>query len=431
MNTECIDNEWTRFLSNKKKNNDNEKVCFIYDDDIKKNQNKKCNIIQQSQTLQKINNNKQKIKLIIENEEDNLKLNESSSSKYLIKDNEELNIRKKKGKELIIKEKNEKPIISELFISTKSKIGYLNNSIDLKNIFWKIKVIPYNTPSEGVIKKQIKYISETPEELEMVEKVLLEELYYKNQIITSINNPHGRIKFKDIRKITIGISKKDILSYRSKIKSAFYNCFVIILRCNFDGTFKEYHVKIFNTGRLKIPGVQSEEIYQKLLLKIINILQPFVSEKLSCKDKSTTILVNSNFNCGFYINQEYLYDILRYKYKIQCIYDPCSYPGIQCKFYYDYITQNMTGVQFNSLTIKENKKSKNNAIISFMIFRTGSILIVGRCDDDLLYKIFEFIKNILLTEYNNIVTINYDKNYVKTKNKKLRKRFIYVLDNNE
>jgi hypothetical protein len=31
---------------------------------------------------------------------------------------------------------------------------------------------------------------------------------------TSINNPLGRIKFKDIRKISIGISKKDILSYK-------------------------------------------------------------------------------------------------------------------------------------------------------------------------------------------------------------------------
>ena len=36
-------------------------------------------------------------------------------------------------------------------------------------------------------------------------------MYVDEQIITSINNPTGRIKFKDIRKISIGISKKDII----------------------------------------------------------------------------------------------------------------------------------------------------------------------------------------------------------------------------
>ena len=27
--------------------------------------------------------------------------------------------------------------------------------------------------------------------------------------------------------------------------------------------------------------------------------------------------------------------ILKMKYNLQPIYDPCSYPGIQCKFYYN------------------------------------------------------------------------------------------------
>ena len=50
--------------------------------------------------------------------------------------------------------------------------------------------------------------------------------YYEEQIINHIENPTGRIKYKDTRKITIGTSKKDILSYRSRKKGAFYNCFV-------------------------------------------------------------------------------------------------------------------------------------------------------------------------------------------------------------
>ena len=129
-------------------------------------------------------------------------------------------------------------------------------------MFWDIPTISYSTPENGVIKKQIKINSKIPEELELVQEKLQKELYYDQHIISHIDNPNGRIKFKDIRKVTIGISKKDIMSYRSKKKQAFYNCFVMILRIKIDDLFREFHIKVFNTGKLEIPGVQSEDMFQ-------------------------------------------------------------------------------------------------------------------------------------------------------------------------
>ena len=63
-----------------------------------------------------------------------------------------------------------------------------------------------------------------------------------------------------------------------------------------------------------------------------------------------------------------MFDILRQKYKIQAIYDPCSYPGIQCKFYYNnYIGDNtQTGIQLakvqnvDTKIINGAKKEKKN-----------------------------------------------------------------------
>ena len=147
---------------------------------------------------------------------------------------------------------DEIPEASELYISTKSKIAYLNSDIDLKQMFWNIKIIPYNTQENGVIKKQMKYIFTDEEEVRQVEELLSKELYSEQQIITHINNELGRIKFKDIRKLSVGLSRKDILSYRSKKKSAFYNCFVLIIRLKIEGIFREFHVKIFNTGKIII-----------------------------------------------------------------------------------------------------------------------------------------------------------------------------------
>ena len=247
-----------------------------------------------------------------------------------------------------------------------------------------------------------------------------------NILCTHIDNPNGRIKFKDIRKITIGVSKKDIMSYRSKKKQAFYNCFVMILRIKIDELFREFHIKVFNTGKLEIPGVQSEAMFIMVLNHIINILQPFYPTQLKYFENSDTVLINSNFNCGFFINREILYDILRSKYNIQAIYDPCSYPGIQCKFYYN----NDIGVQTGMQITTENKdKYKNITEVSFMIFRTGSVLIVGMCDENILQDIYHFLKALLKEEFKYICQkiITPSDLALKDKKKKIRRKTIHIV----
>jgi hypothetical protein len=314
--------------------------------------------------------------------------------------------------------KGEAPNPTDIYISTKSKIAYLEQPIDLK-IFWDIPVIPYATPNDGVIKKQIKLNSKTPEDLALIQERLKKELYYDEQIISHIDNPSGRIKFKDIRKITVGISKKDIMSYRLKKKQAFYNCFVMILRIKVDDCFREFHIKVFNTGKLEIPGVQSEPMFETVLKHIIQVLQPYHNYVLSYKQTSDTVLINSNFNCGFYINREVLYDILRNKYNIQAIYDPCSYPGIQCKFTYNPELTEQNGKQ-----IREEDKAKylNTIQVSFMIFRTGSVLIVGMCDEYVLQDIYKYLTKVFRDEFKYICQRLLSQEDINLKNKKKRAR---------
>ena len=321
--------------------------------------------------------------------------------------------------------KGEAPKPTDIYISTKSKIAYLEQPIDLK-IFWDIPIIPYATPSNGVIKKQIKLNSKSAEDLLMIQDRLQSELYYDEHIISHIDNPSGRIKFKDIRKITVGISKKDIMSYRLKKKQAFYNCFVMILRIKFDECFREFHIKVFNTGKLEIPGVQSETMFEIVLQHIIHVLQPYHSYTLSYKQTSDTVLINSNFNCGFYINRESLYDILRSKYNIQAIYDPCSYPGIQCKFSYNPDLKKQDG---KPISLEDKDKYKNILLVSFMIFRTGSVLIVGMCDENVLQVIYNYLTELFKTEFNYICQrlISQDDINQKNKKKKLRRKVISIL----
>ena len=64
-----------------------------------------------------------------------------------------------------------------------------------------------------------------------------------------------------------------------------------------------------------------------------------------------------------------------------------------------------------------------------MIFRTGSVLIVGRCDEDVLIIIYDYLKIILNNEYKNICQKkikNQDENKEDLKKKKTRRKNITI-----
>jgi hypothetical protein len=55
----------------------------------------------------------------------------------------------------------EAPECEDLYISTKTKLLYLNQKdIDVARIFWNVPIVEYWKPGEGVIKKQMKNVSE-------------------------------------------------------------------------------------------------------------------------------------------------------------------------------------------------------------------------------------------------------------------------------
>jgi TATA-box binding protein (TBP) (component of TFIID and TFIIIB) len=180
-----------------------------------------------------------------------------------------------------------------------------------------------------------------------------------------------------------------------------------------NNNFKEFHVKVFNTGKLEIPGIQCDIALYEILDTVINLLKPFTIDSLEyIKDTFDTVLINSNFNCGYEINREKLYTKLVDKYNVNACYDPCSYPGIQCKYYIP-------------------NGSEPTTTISYMIFRTGSILIVGKCDEDQLNEVYNYLKDILSNEFYEINQGVIDYELVKlnkneNKKKKKQKKIIYV-----
>lgn len=298
-------------------------------------------------------------------------------------------------------------IITPLNISTTTKITYLNKRFDLKNDFWKINVIDYYTQEEGVIKKQMKYVIDTDEEQEYFDKMVKSQELYTELMDLRKKNIIGTDKKtgKGVYKISVGIRSNDLITKKTKKSQAFFNCFVLIIRMKCCAeSFSEIHMKIFNTGKIEIPGMKDNGTFYRVLDIFKNIYKRDIGEDVSLKQSEVeTILINSNFNCGFYINREKLYTLLKTKYNLNCSYDPCTYPGIQNVFYFD----NSKDIDFNGIisnsnideSVTKKKKHGNKNYVSFMVFRTGSILIVGKCNETILYKIYDFIRTLLINEF--------------------------------
>ena len=291
------------------------------------------------------------------------------------------------------------PVPTDLYVSTKTKLSYLNMPIDLAKVFWDIPIVPYHLPLTGVVKKEMKFNSQTQEELDAIQSLIPSTGVVSQHVLTHVDNPDGRIKFKDVRKVSIGMCKKDIVATRTKKKGAFYNCFVLILRVQDQGLFREIHVKVFNTGKLKIPGIQSDEVLDATLRQLITEMAPICSSEDKTleflPDRTETVLINSNFNCGYYIERQRLFEVLRDKYGMNCAYDPCSYPGIHSEFYYKVGASTQNGRQ----PISDEDKAFEILQLHFKVFRTGSVLILGKCAESVVQEIYEFLKELLAVSF--------------------------------
>lgn len=380
----------------------------------------------------------------------------------------------------------------DLYISTQTQIFFLNtNELDVDNMFWTIPILDYSTPGMGVIKKQMRVIAKDKEEFEQYQERLKTYTYFTEKIMKQIDNPKARkIKYKDVRKLTIGVSKKDIMNCHGKNKNAFINCFAMILRVKYQNMYHEIHVKVFNTGKLAIPGIVDDGLLEETKILLLQTLQPsFTLKNIQLKlisasesplvkrlvrakkkpNKSSSgtsnntlasdgsaqpnvsstansksyfeyvqpkenVLINSNFNCGYYIQQEKLKHVLQNKYKLNTAYDPSMYPGVKCKFFYKndlpedpMIQDGVISESDRNVTMMElDELSKEKYTrVSFMIFRTGNCLIVGNCTKPILQFVFEFVKKILMDEYDHIKAIH-DIPVVKMKKKKPRKKIVYL-----
>lgn len=358
---------------------------------------------------------------------------------------------------------------TKLHISTTTKIAHLvladdmtmpdadkgASIIDIYKLFWDLELVPFNEMSEGIIKKQIKYDVYNIEDMQDLDarcaaynargENVIEHVIKHVVHVQKPQNKKGRPSKRPIvadaesatvdehnitdksithtRKISVGTCKKEILNSLKKkktqeSKAAFSNCIALYIRYNDDTEtaptqpldYHEYHVKIFKTGKIEIPGIKNAD--PAMFNNLLTILTQKVSDTLGIRyrhvlNEREMVLINSTFYCGFNINRDALSSILSKKYGLNCIFDSHNYPGILCDFYYniDLPYEEQTGRCPPDHMKNANKKNTQRNIVetTYMIFRTGKILILGKCTEKIIRELYTFIKHILEIEKDNII----------------------------
>ena len=185
-----------------------------------------------------------------------------------------------------------------------------------------------------------------------------------------------------------------------KQKRSFYNQTTLLVKTLHT---KQINIKLFQNGSLHATGCKDinelfdtiELLFEKL--KIIKatvnpenineiIEKPYVNDVSFLKIENLydfqIVMINSNFNIGFKINRENLYNLL-INAGYTCSYDPLIHACVNCKHAY-----------------------ATDQIISVFVFESGCIIITGanRCDQ--IISAYNFINKFILTNYHHIVNNN-------------------------
>ena len=140
-----------------------------------------------------------------------------------------------------------------------------------------------------------------------------------------------------------GILKKKSNKVTKK-KKMFFNQTTVIVQLDKD---KKVNVKIFSNGNIQMTGLKSEKdgivvcnTLKKELLNTSGLIDneikyaiPFKKE-LIIKDINI-VLINSDYFCGYKIKRDVLHKIIVTNYKLFSSYEPCIYPGVNTKFFWN------------------------------------------------------------------------------------------------
>ena len=195
---------------------------------------------------------------------------------------------------------------------------------------------------------------------------------------------------------------------KSKTKKKFFNQITIEIKLENN----LHNLKLFNNGSISMTGIKS-----KLNgIKTVNLLY---SKLVKLKDKNIfnveelkilyfkIVLINSDYHIGYEIIRNDLHQLLVSDYKIFSSFEPCIYPGVNSKFFWnkEYKNKPYKGKCYCNTFC--NGKGNGNGEgdckkVTISAFQSGSIIITGAQSIEQIVDSFNFINQIFQKYYKKL-----------------------------
>ena len=182
-----------------------------------------------------------------------------------------------------------------------------------------------------------------------------------------------------------------------KLKKFFYNQVTIHIKCD-----KTINMKIFNNGRVQMTGINNDKQGLESINILLNEIHKLSEEsKLSIFDSETiikegdieTVLINSDFDIYHEVDRENLHRLIIER-GYYSSYEPCTYPGVNIKYYHNPIHNN-----FGICDCEKpcNGKGKDNTCkkITIAVFKSGKIIITGGRSKENIQTAYKFITEFI------------------------------------
>jgi TATA-box binding protein (TBP) (component of TFIID and TFIIIB) len=139
-----------------------------------------------------------------------------------------------------------------------------------------------------------------------------------------------------------GVSQKHISEKKRKNKKVFFNQITVEVVCD----KVTNNIKLFNNGSISMTGIKDIEIGKNSISMLFRYLLDKDGSVFGIPDPDIMffriVLINSDFKLDFEIKRSELHQILVNDYGVYSSYEPCIYPGVNSKYYWNSKYQDRT-----------------------------------------------------------------------------------------
>ena len=172
---------------------------------------------------------------------------------------------------------------------------------------------------------------------------------------------------------------------RKKTKKSFYNqvtLLVVLPKKSPEDETRRLNVKVFKNGQLQMTGVKSEyEGHTGVAVLLEELRRVFQHTEYVFKEENyRTVLINSDFRIGYKINREKLYHLLDQHYGMYVSYEPCIYPGVNAKYFWNATDSSRSGICFcDDVCIGKGSGQHKGECkkVTIATFQSGTVIITG------------------------------------------------------